>query len=155
MKQPAILIFLMILFSCTGNQIKRENDTIKPDKEILKLSEQFFIKYATNPDSAIDLCFTNNNWVAHDSLTSLKSQLRSLIKQLGTYYSYEYITFKKITDSYILIRFLVKYERQPLRFDFIYYKPNKEWHLQHFQFDFDFNSELEEAGQAKLLNENY
>jgi len=153
MKQITIFIICIILFSCKGNPIK--NDNIKIDQDIIKITDQFFAIYATNPDSAIVFCFKSNKWIPPDSLTGIKLMLKSLINQLGIYCSYELITTKKITNSYVLIRFLVKYERQPIRFSFIFYKANKAWQLQHFKYDLDFDTELEDAGKAMLLKDNY
>ena len=48
----------------------------------------------------------------------------------------------------ILKSYLVKYDRQPIRFTFQFYKPNKEWRIHSFKYDGNIDDEIEEA--AKL-----
>ena len=83
----------------------------------------------------------------------LKNQMEGLTEDfIGKYYGFELIAEKKITDSYILLSYLVKYDRQPLRFTFQYYKPNDEWRLYSFEYDGNLDAELEESAKIYFLN---
>lgn len=46
---------------------------------------------------------------------------------IGKYYGYEIITTKKFSESFELHSYLVKSDRQPIRFIFKFYKPNDKW----------------------------
>jgi hypothetical protein len=77
------------------------------------------------------------------------------VDQLGEYYGYELITEKRAGESYIIKSFLAKYERQPLRFNFVLYKPNTKWVLQNLSFDVDVDEELSDAAKFDRLKENW
>lgn len=49
---------------------------------------------------------------------------------------------------------MIKYDRQPVRFQFIFYKPSDKWQLQDFRYDDDLDTELIEAANAYRLMEN-
>jgi hypothetical protein len=48
----------------------------------------------------------------------------------------------------------VKYDRQPIRFNFLFYSPNGQWQLQNFSFDDGIDEELKEAAKIYKLKEN-
>lgn len=88
-------------------------------------------------------------------LETSKIKLNDLIEQLGAYQGYEFITEKRAGQSYILKSFLVKYDRQPIRFTFVLYKPKDVWNLQNFTFEADFDTELTEAAGIDRLKSNF
>ena len=112
----------------------------------------FFEKYKdSNSTTALDYLYGKNKWVnkVSDDILNIKKQVASLTEDyVGKYYGYEEILEKKLSDSFILKSYLVKYERQPLRFTFQFYKPDKEWIVFSFGFDANLDDEIEEA--AKL-----
>lgn len=123
----------------------------KSPKEIV---DQFFEEFSTKGSSeALDNLYKPNKWITRntDAITQLKSQIDGLNEDyVGKYHGYEFILEKRLADSYILMSYLVKYDRQPIRFTFQFYKPNKEWVIQSFIFDGDMDEEVKEA--AKLYN---
>jgi len=116
--------------------------------------EQFFVEFENKGGSvALDNLYKPNKWISRntDAITQLKSQIEGLNEDyVGKYYGYELILEKTLTDSYILMSYLVKYDRQPIRFTFQFYKPNKEWVIYSFKFDGAITEEIEET--AKLYN---
>ena len=64
------------------------------------------------------------------------------------------VSKKSISEDYLLYSFLIKYDRQPIRYLFIYYKPKNKWQLQNFQYDDNLETELIEAASAYRLTEN-
>lgn len=90
-------------------------------------------------DQALSTAFATNQWIGEqkDSINSLKAQLNNIVKLLGKYQGYELIETKKIKDSYLIQIYLVKFERQPLRYTFVFYKPNTAWQLQNFEYGAD------------------
>src|ERR1700730_18206951 len=80
----------------------------------------FFREFKENPVNAYLHVFASNKWMSEKKsiLETNKIKLKDLLDQLGEYYGYELITEKRAGESYILKSFLVKYERQPVRFTF-------------------------------------
>ena len=103
----------------------------------------------------MDNLYKNNKWInrATDAITNLKQQLEALNEDyVGKYYGYELITEKKLSDSFILMSYLVKYDRQPIRFTFQFYKPNNEWITFSFKYDGNIDEEIEESAKVYYLN---
>jgi len=117
-----------------------------------ELVEKFFVNYQKiGASGAIDSLYATNDWVNRktDEISSLKNQIEGLTEDyVGQYYGYELIVEKKVANSYLLVSYLVKFDRQPIRFTFQFYKPNNEWKIFAFQYDGNLDDEIEEA--AKL-----
>ncbi|HKK64167.1 MAG TPA: hypothetical protein VJ951_16495 [Bacteroidales bacterium] len=112
----------------------------------------FFENYETEGASlAVEKLYATNPWTSRiqDAINNVKTHLERFNEELvGKYYGYEKLTTKKLGDSYVLYSYFMKFDRQFLRLTFQFYKPNKEWRLASFQFDDNFDEEIEEA--AKL-----
>ncbi len=136
-----ILVFFITLVSFSQTQPK--------DK-----AELFFKEFKENGSSvALDNLYNSNKWISRsgDALIQLKSQMEALNEDyVGKYYGEELMFQKKLTDSYVLLSYLVKYDRQPLRFTFHFYKPDDKWVIYSFKFDASIGEEIEES--AKLYN---
>ena len=146
MRKIASLIFISILFCCNTFAQKT------PEQVITK----FFSTYESKkPMDAVDYIFSTNPWIierSKDQVESLKNQLSNNISLLGKYSGNELITSRQVGESLVLYSYLIKYERQPLRFTFIFYKPAEKWMIQNFKFDSDIDEELEEAARIYLLS---
>ncbi len=137
-----------ILLSCQP-KIQRNGN-----KEIEAMNEKFFNLLSENNGVALDYLFTTNKWLIQDEVTGVKQKLDSLVSQLGSFKGSELIACRGIGEDYLLYSFLAKYERQPLRFILIYYKPTDKWQVQNFQFDYDLEPELKEAASMYRLPNN-
>lgn len=117
---------------------------------------KFFTDYQTDGASkALDNLYSNNEWMnrASDAITNLKQQFGTLNEDyIGKYYGYELIVEKKLSDSFILLSYLVKYDRQPLRFTFQFYKPDEKWRTHSFKYDGNVDQEIEESAKVYYLN---
>ena len=122
-----------------------------------KVTEVFFNAYKENPTKAYGNLFENNKWMKDkkSDIETIKIKLADFISGLGEYYGYELITEKSVGESYILKSFLIKYERQPVRFTFLLYKPNDNWQIQNFTYDTNISDEVEEAAKAYRLKSNW
>lgn len=115
--------------------------------------ERFFNKYRYNPQEAVEFIFSKNpifQGEAAQQAQMVQDKLNQAIPLLGRYYGREPITKREIGTSLVLYSYLIQYERQPIRFTFKFYKPDREWFLLSFAFDDDLSDELEEA--AKIPN---
>lgn len=126
--------------------------------DIPSLISNFYELYEKNEiDASFNHLFSSNMWMNGNdsSLLKLKSELKSTLPALGQYKGYELIAKKSLGKDYVLFSFLTKYERQPLRFTFVIYNVNKNWQLQNFKYDVNFDQELEKASEAYFLHDNY
>ncbi|AEH02176.1 hypothetical protein [Lacinutrix sp. 5H-3-7-4] len=117
-------------------------------------AELFFKEFKEKGSStAIDNLYKPNKWISKnsDAIIQLKSQIAGLNEDfVGKLYGHELMFEKKLADSYILLSYMVKYDRQPIRFTFQFYKPNDEWVIYSFKYDGNIDEEVEES--AKLYN---
>lgn len=125
-------------------------------KSAEEIIDEFFRIYEEKPVKAVDYIFGTNPWVKSnlDAVENVRSQLDGTLKLVGDYYGFEKITEKSVGENMKLISYMVKYDRQPLRFTFILYRPDEEWKIQNFQFDDSLAAELEEAAKLHRLSEN-
>ncbi|MBT1689152.1 hypothetical protein [Dawidia soli] len=122
-----------------------------------KFVDRFFVLYQTKgANEAIDYIFSTNNWMneSKDQVENVKFKLNSTLKLLGKYEGYDLITKKSIGEHLSLYTFLIRYDRQPLRFTMTFYNPSKDWRLYNFSYDDSLDEELKEAGKAYRLKEN-
>lgn len=140
------LSFIMILCQTINGQSTPE-----------QLSEIFFETFQTEGSTeALDELYSTNPWMnkAEDAILKLKNQMEGLNEDyVGKYHGFEFIAEKSISDSYVLRSYMIKFDRQPLRFTFQFYKPDKTWRIYSFTYDGRLGSELEES--AKLFYLNY
>lgn len=122
-----------------------------------KLIDEFFSRYKSkSPADAVDYIFSTNKWMteAKDQIENIKFKLNGTIKVVGNYYGQNLITKKTVGEHLALYTFLVRYDRQPLRFNFVFYKANDQWTLYNFSYDDSIDEELKESAKAYRLKEN-
>tara|TARA_R110002049_G_C8859615_1_gene538081 strand:+ start:79 stop:537 length:459 start_codon:yes stop_codon:yes gene_type:complete len=144
-----LLTFLIVIILST-NILKAQSTTEE-------ITTEFFKTYEKSPQKAVDYVFGTNKWMIDrnkDGIENVKSQLTNFLGLVGEYYGYEKITEKSVGKSFKLVSYMIKYDRQPMRFTFVFYKPNDKWQVQNFKFDDSLDDELEESGKVYRLKEN-
>jgi hypothetical protein len=144
-KQILVIVMSVFTFTTYGQT---------PDEGLIK---NFFNGYSKNPSKSIDDLYATNPWSVRikDGIENIKKEINSYTEDyVGKYYGYELITKKQFSESFILYSYLVKYDRQPMRFIFKLYKPNDKWTLYSFKVDSDLDVEIEEAAKLYYLNLN-
>lgn len=118
-----------------------------------EISKKFFELYNTRPMDAIDYIFNGvkKDRQINDDITAIKKNLKVTIDLDGTYYGNELITEKNVGTNLKLMSYLLKYEKQPVRFIFIYYKPNDQWKVYTFQFNTNLDDELTNAASMDSI----
>ncbi len=145
MKKMFFILSLSI-FSCSIAQAQNTPDD---------LIKTFFAGYQKNSGKAIDDIYLTNPWAIRikDAIENIKKEVGGYTADyMGAYYGYERIVKKQLSESFILYSFLVKYDRQPLRFTFEFYKPNDAWRLFSFKIDGELDDEIEQAAKLYYLN---
>ncbi len=120
------------------------------------ISKKFFEVYAAKPMDAIDYIFSGvaQNRQVKDDITAIKKNLKVTIDQGGAYNGYELITEKGVGNTMKLMSYMAKYDKQPVRFIFIYYKPKDVWKIYTLQFNTNLDDELTSAAGVDQLKEN-
>ena len=100
-----------------------------------EIIDNFFEKYSDDPIEALDYLYGTTKWVDADGdgVKQLKSQLRQYQEVVGAYHGEEFLYAGRIGESFSTFVYFVKYERQPIRFTFEFYKPSDKWILFSFK----------------------
>lgn len=136
MKNILILLVALLLSSSAYCQQKTEAE----------LLDQFFETYEKNPIKAIDNLYKTTKWIDRkgDEVENLKARILQIIELIGGYHGEEFITKEYYGSSFVSYIYVMKYDRQPIRFTFDFYKPNDTWFIFSFRFDDSLNDDLRE-----------
>lgn len=139
---PKLILASIIAFSFFSLNLHAQ-------KSKTDIPEEFFRIYESDPLKAIDYVFSTNTWMERniDGVENLKNKYKDLLPLIGEYYGYEKITEKNVGENLVLMSYLLKFDRQPIRFTFIMYRPDKNWQIQNFNFDDIIDDELEESAK--------
>ena len=152
MKKGHFITFVFVsvfIFNCKNNACGQSS----PDD----LIKNFFAKFEKEkPDSAIDGIYATNkfNIGLKTEIKNMESKLAESIVPFGKYQGNEFIVKKSVGESFVIYSYLIKYEREPIRFLFVFYKPKNDWLLYSFSYDSKLEDELKEASKAYRLSEN-
>lgn len=145
-------IFIVLIFTAPLTLCSQVKD---PSSETEKIIDDFFKTYKDKGHKdAIESLLSTNKWITKADANNVATQLGELVSQVGQYYGHEKIRERQYGQSIVQYIYVVKYERQPLKFIFRFYKPNDKWQTQTFKYEIDFMDELDEAGKAYRFKEN-
>jgi len=148
----SLLAFLFILISCSNTKPNDQKKEEQENTEVRAIINRFFKQYGEGKqDAAIDYIFGSNKSFSSEQITDLKSKLNTTLSAIGKFCGSEEITTKSTSPSLVYFSFLVKHEKQPLRFTFVFYRPKEKWLLYKFKFDDQVDTELEEAGRIYFI----
>ncbi|MFD1163472.1 hypothetical protein [Hwangdonia seohaensis] len=140
-------LFIVILISTTGNLLAQSSPQ--------DLIDTFFNTYEKDAGKAVKDLYATNIWTERvkDNIDKVIGTVNGFTESyMGKYYGYEIITTKKFSESFVLYSYLVKYDRQPIRFIFKFYKPNKKWVLFSYALDDNLDDEIQEAAKLYYLD---
>jgi hypothetical protein len=128
----------------------------KPGKtESVKVADTFFAAYkADGPRVAITGLMQTNSFVSKQVTDSLGVRLERFTTGLGDFQGQEQVAEASYGDGILHLAYVVKYSRQPVRFNFMFYNPGDGWRIQHFSYEVVFPDELDEAVKAYRIKEN-
>ncbi|MBI5916723.1 MAG: hypothetical protein HY842_15200 [Bacteroidetes bacterium] len=141
------IAFFLFLFT-TGMASAFAQTT--PDEMVAK----FFTDFKIDKGNAVKNIYQTNTWMskASDAISNMVGEVEKLTPDyVGEYYGYSLICKKQLSDCFVLQSYIVRYDRQPLRFTFEFYKPDEEWQLYSSSFDVNLDDELEEAAKVYYL----
>lgn len=148
------LIFLLTAISI--NLMGQEPEITGQEKEG-KIITKFFELFKKDSEQALDYLYGLNKWIDNEGegVIQLKSQIKDFETQVGAYYGEEFIHKHKLGKDLSAYVYLVKYDRQPLRFTFKFYRPKDKWMIYSFKFEDSFETDLDEVMKYDYLRSNY
>lgn len=128
---------ILILTSALSTNLKAQ---ATPEE----LMEGFFAIFNEDVNQAIDYLFATNNMIdpSQQGIKSIKERLELSRKLLGNYYGSEIVDVYYAGDSYVKYIYSLKYERQPVKFIVVLYKPKDKWKVQNINFQDDIDTEF-------------
>lgn len=115
--------------------------------------DKFFSLYENGQkNEAVDSIYSTNPWVAaaKDQIQNVRNQLLSIDKLVGQYHGKVKVDEHNIKERFTHITYLALYDRQPVRFEFEFYRPKEQWIIYSFSFDVEFMNEVQTAARAKI-----
>lgn len=111
-----------------------EAEEVLPEKIVKNF---FSLIQEKSSSSAIDYLFSNNPQLYQrtESIQQLKNFFLNVDQVLGKLYGYEIIQNEIYYNSLHIIIVYTKYEKQPLKFLFVFYKPTNKWITYRFEID--------------------
>lgn len=146
MKIQKLLLVLLLFFIGIFNLV----DAQTPQE----MMDSFFKTYQEDkPVEALNELYSHTPWLERikDDVEKLTIQFRDLKMLVGEYNGHELLYTKQVKDCFVLATYLVKYDRQPIRINFEFYKPKDEWILYSFSYDDSFDDDLEKAAKYEFL----
>ncbi len=111
---------------------------------IKEITDKFFSTYATDPAKAVDYGFSTNKWIdiKMEDIVNLKSNLKKMVDLCGDFHGYEMISEKTAGENVKMINYVVRHDREPLVFMFLFYRPNGSWRLYNFSYTENLEADL-------------
>jgi hypothetical protein len=140
-----IILLITCCFTITALSAQRAPD---------EMAAVFFEDFRKDKGQAIKNIYDTSPWMARatDAIQNLVSEVDKLTPEyVGKLYGHSLICRKELADCFVLQSYLLRFDRQPIRFTFEFYKPDKEWMLFSLAFDVNIDDEIEEAAKAFYL----
>ena len=115
--------------------------------------DKFFDLYAQGKQSeAVDSIYSTNPWVsqAKDQVENVRTQLLGIARLVGDYQGHQKIGEQNVGERFTHVTYLALYDRQPVRFEFQFYRPKDKWIVYSFAFDVKFMDEVEAAARQRI-----
>jgi hypothetical protein len=106
------------------------------------VSEFFNILEERGSDQALDFLYGTNTWLppSSEAVVNLKNSMRDLPDIVGEALDPVLLTKTSLGEVFELQWYLMKYDRQPMHFEFLFYKPRDAW----VTYSFSYNDNLDE-----------
>ena len=104
-------------------------------------------------DQAVSSIYKSNKYVSAipDQIQNIKNQLSSLSGLVGNMNVIKKLDTYNVSDSFIHVTYFVSYDRQPIRFEFQFFKVRDGWRIYSMSFDDDLDDEVEKLAREKAL----
>ncbi len=144
------VVTLALLVVFTGLNVQATD----PGTDYHPVIDTFFQKVQEGEgEEAIEYIFATNPWIdpQSDAVVNLKSQFTQLPDLVGQYNDHQLLVEKVVAERFAYVAYFVAYDRQPIRFEFEFYKSKEEWLGYSFSFDAELDTEIENSGRQEAL----
>ena len=137
---------LMLLVASTPAVAADDPCTARAERFLTQLG-------AGNGVAALDELYASNPWIqsSQDDILSLKNQLAGLEGIVGAYKRHLPISEVRLAGCWVYLGYMVLFDRQPIRFEFQFYRPENEWMTYGFSYDDDLDDDVVTEGRARAL----
>lgn len=142
MKFSIFLITLLVTFNASASNYQTEID------------EFFELYQAGKISDAVDSIYDTNKYVSSipDQILNIKNQLTSLKGLVGEINNIGKIDTYNVGENFVHVTYLVTYDRQPIRYEFQFFKVKSGWRIYSFSFDDDLTNEISELARKAALS---
>lgn len=142
--KPSLFFILFLISSFCFSQ---------PVKTPEMIADSFFVIMKTgSTDKAMDYIVGTNPYMllAKETIDNIKIKLAKSLPLIGKFYGQDLYYKKEIGPNYIYLKYLLRYDRQPVILTFIFYKPDKVWKLQNILFEDKPEGDLDELPNVAI-----
>lgn len=115
--------------------------------------DQFFRLYAAGKQAeALESIYAASPWIdtSSDAVQNLRNQLLGAQRLVGAYHGNVEIGKTEVAGRFVHLTYLALHDRQPLRMEFQFYRPEAEWRIHSFSFDDAFDDDVEKATRESI-----
>jgi len=137
MKKVILLVLLLMPMAFFAQPVKTPE----------MIADSFFVILKSgSTDKAMDYIVATNPYMlqAKETIDNIKIKLQKSLPLIGRFYGQDLYYKKEIGPNYIYLKYILRYDRQPVIMTFIFYKPDKVWKLQNILFEDKPEGDLDE-----------
>ncbi|MEM8815073.1 MAG: hypothetical protein AAFX56_09415 [Pseudomonadota bacterium] len=142
-------LFLVLVFAFANANAEG------PDRTYVAKVETFFESVGNGEEQEAIRELPANSPYAEEMSAELENvafQLSNLGRTLGEYRNHELLIHDVVAERFAYMMFFVAYDRQPLKMEFQFYRPDEDWVFLNYSFSGDLENELVEVAKFKLMN---
>jgi len=101
---------------------------------------------------AVDGIYASNPWVQSkpDNIAQLKQQFLGLTQLVGEYSGHELVCREVTAGRFVYCHYVAFFDREPLSFEFQFYRPGETWRLHSFSYHEDFDEWVIEKAKRRF-----
>jgi hypothetical protein len=105
---------------------------------------------------SVSSIYKTNKYVSAipDQIANVKNQLSSLSGMVGKINLIKKLDVYNVNDTFVHVTYIVTYDRQPVRFEFQFFKVSDGWRIYSFSFDDKIDNEVEMLARKQALQSN-
>ena len=144
-KQIKLVVLVILIFT--------SSDILKAQATTEEFFNDFFTLYEKSPEEAFSVLSKDFDLVDQKEIEISKKKYLFNVSQAGVLHGYEKIMERSMGNCVKLVSYLLKYEKEPVRFTIIFYKPKDRWVIREFQFDAGLTDELMDSRKVQAMRQ--